>query len=97
MVRRIFSARCRPMLRRVSYTEAPSITESGRARYTYSNRHGESCGFAAHYRLWKPPASSKKIASPAPTSRTGSNPKAVSATLSEATRYSALSPDVFLP
>ena len=28
-----------------------SITESGRARYTYSNRQGESCGFAAHCRL----------------------------------------------
>ena len=35
------------MLSRVSYTEMPSRTESGRARYTYSNMHGESRVLAA--------------------------------------------------
>ena len=29
-----------PMFRRAWYTEMPSITESGRARYTYSNMQG---------------------------------------------------------
>jgi hypothetical protein len=33
-----------PMLSRAWYTDTPSITESGRARYTYSNMHGLSVG-----------------------------------------------------
>ena len=68
-MRRIFSASAPPMFRRASYTDVPSITESGRARYTNSKMHGLSEGLSAHWRAWNLPVVSTKIASPGATSR----------------------------
>ncbi|MNC87722.1 hypothetical protein D3C83_34700 [compost metagenome] len=76
------------MLSRASYTEAPSIRESGRARYTYSKMHGLRLARAAHCWAWKLPSSSMKMASPGAMSRSTRNPSASTATDSEATMYS---------
>ena len=49
---------------------------------------GFSCGLSAHWRLWKLPLSSTRIASPGATSRMTLKPSVSSVTLSEATRNS---------
>ncbi len=63
----------------------PSITESGRARYTYSNMQGLSVGFSAHCLACTLPFGSMNSASPGATSRTTWWPVPSSATLSLAT------------
>ena len=60
----------------------PSITESGRARYTYSNMQGCNAGLSAHCWLCNWPAMSMNSASPGATSRTVVWPVPSSATVS---------------
>ncbi|CFO35614.1 Uncharacterised protein [Bordetella pertussis] len=88
MLRATLSARYSPMRRRASYTETPSISESGRAKYTYSKIHGTSCALSAHWRLVMRPSRSTNIASPGSTSRTKAKPLPSSATDSEAAIHS---------
>src|SRR5471032_1013877 len=64
------------------------MTESGRARYTNSNRQGLSEGLSAHWRLCSFLSASMKTASPGAMSRTKRKPMPSSATDSEAIRYS---------
>ena len=45
----------RGVVQGASYTDVPSMTESGRARYTNSKMQGESRGSSAHCRAWKRP------------------------------------------
>ena len=77
-----------PMRSRASYTEIPFITESGRARYTYSKAHGTRVVSRAHWRECSVPDSSMNTASPGSISRTISYPPASSTRDSEATTHS---------
>ena len=74
-----------PILLLASYTNTPSITESGRAVYTYSKIQCALCSAFANCTDSK--ASLVKIrSSPASTSRISSAPVMSKATLSETTR-----------
>ncbi|MCY1369147.1 hypothetical protein D9M69_561680 [compost metagenome] len=74
-----------PRFRRAWYTEMPSSTESGRARYTNSKMHGLSDAPSAHCIECTLPSRSMNTASPGSMLRSNTWPEPSSATDSLAT------------
>ena len=75
----------RPISTRVACSPRPPMVVSGRARYTYSNRH--TLGAAAANRRDRRPRSSSEMNSPGSTSRTKDAPTMSSAAVSLATTH----------
>ena len=77
------------MRMRARCTEMLSISESGRAKYTYSKMQGACRVVATHTWVCRRPCESMYTTSPGATSRTSLKPSMSSATLSEASIHSA--------
>jgi hypothetical protein len=78
-------ARFFPRFNLASYTEIPSMVESGRAKYTYSKMQGQ-CLSSEIFFVYNLPSVLKKTASPGRTSRSILYPSVSRTTLSDTTQ-----------